>query len=316
MHGMAKRVLAAVGAVALVLAALAVRSAWSSDDGDDPGDGGDGGSLVQLVCDPDLADACGEVDGVSVQVRDSAEVSDALVAGALEGGAAWVTSSAWTELTASRLLAAGRSLGEVERLATSDVVVATIVTRAPVLAEACGIVALWRCLGDAAGRPWTEIGGLDAWGAVEVGLPDADTAAGLPVLASVAVGHFGGTDFATNDFPGFDGWLARLAEPSDTGDRDLLTTLVRVRGTYDAGGALLHEAAPRTEVEVLEAEPTVSAEVVLVRPDGGARPVGLADQLRRALGAEGWTEAAGEPAPLLGQGVMGALHALWKDVAR
>jgi hypothetical protein len=312
---MAKRVLAAVGAVALVLAALAVRSAWSSDDGDDPG-GGDDGSLLQLVCDPDLADVCDELEGVAVQVRDSAEVSDVLVADELEAGAAWVTSSAWTELTASRLGTAGRSLGEVERLATSDVVVATIVTRAPVLAEACGDVALWRCLGDAAGRPWTEIGGLDAWGAVEVGLPDADTAAGLPVLASVAVGHFGGTDFAANDFTGFDGWLARLAEPSGTGDRDLLTTLVRVRGTYDAGGVLLHEAAPRIEVEALEAEPTVPAEVVLARLDGSALPADLADQLRRALAAEGWTEAAGEPAPLLGQGVMGALHALWKDVTR
>lgn len=312
---MAKRVLAAVGAVALVLAALALRSAWSSDDGDDPG-GGDDRSLPQLVCDPDLTDACGAVDGVAVQVRDSADVSDALVAGELEDGTAWVTTSAWTELTASRLDAAGRSFGEVERLATSDVVVATIVTRAPVLADACADVALWRCLGDAAGRPWTEIGGLDAWGAVEVGLPDADTAGGLPVLASVAVGHFGGTDFAANDFTGFDAWLARLAEPSGSGDRDLLTTLVRVRGTYDAGGALLHQAAPRIEVEVLEAEPAVAAEVVLARFDGGALPAELADQLRRALGAAGWTEAAGEPAPLLGQGVMGALHALWKDVTR
>ena len=311
---MAKRVLAAVGAVALVLAALAVRSAWSSDDG--PGGGRDEDGAPVLICDPDLADACGELDGVVVQVRDSAEASDAIVAGELEEGQAWVTTSAWTELTASRLDTSGRALGEVERLATSEVVVATIATRAPVLADACADMALWRCLGDAAGRPWTDIGGLDAWGAVEVGLPDADTATGLPVLASVTVGHFGGSDFAANDFTGFDAWLARLAEPSGTGDRDLLTTLVRVRGTYDAGGVLLHEAAPRIEVVVLDAQPSVPAEVVLAGLDGERFPSGSAEQLRAALVAEGWSEAAGPPAPLLGRGVMGALHALWKDVAR
>src|SRR5690606_14240657 len=176
---------------------------------------------------------------------------------------AWVTTSAWVELTAARLGGDGDALTAVERLATTEVVVATIDTRAPVVVDHGGSTPLGRCLGDAAGQPWTALGGLDAWGDVRTGLPDAATATGLSVLAAVAVRYFDGSDFATNDFTVFDTWLARLAEPSGTGDRALLATLVRRRGTYDAGGVLRHQAAQRPEVQVLDAEPAIPVDAVV-----------------------------------------------------
>lgn len=311
---MAKRVLAVVGAIAIVLAAMALRSAWTDDDGE--GGGSDGaGALPHLVCDPDLAAACQglERDAI-VEVLDSEAASRALVEGELEEVDAWVTSSAWVEVTQPRLPDPG-ALAAVERLATAEVVVASIDTRAPILVDHCSATPLWRCLGDAAGQPWEALGGLSSWGDVRTGLPDADTATGLSVLASVAAGYFEGPDFAANDFAGFDTWLARLAEASGTGDRDLLTTLVRRRGTYDAGGVLRHQAAPRPEVEVLDVEPAVPVDAVLVSL-GDPAPGDLAEDLRGALVESGWRAAAGDPSPLLGRGVMGALHALWKDVTR
>ncbi|MGV3758415.1 MAG: hypothetical protein ACO1PW_02590 [Actinomycetota bacterium] len=309
---MAKRGLAVLGAIAIVLAAIAVRGAWTDDGPDDGPDTGDG--ALTVACDPDLAAACRQLEGATVEVLDSAEVSRALVEGELDGVDAWVTSAAWTELTVARATDA-EAIGAVERLATAEVAVAALITRAPVLVERCGGAALWRCLGDLAGQRWTTIGGLDAWGDIRIGLPDADTATGLSVLASVATGHFGGPDFAANDFGGFDTWLARLAEPSGSGDRDLLATLVRRRGTYDAGGVLRHQALERPEVEVLDVEPALAVDAVLVSLAGPIRS-DLADELRVALVADGWRAAAGDPNPVFGRGVMGALHALWKDVTR
>jgi hypothetical protein len=307
---MAKRVLAVVGAIAIVLVAIAVRAAWTDDD-----DGGDGpgGGVLTVACDPDLAAACRTLEDVTVEVLDSDEVSRAFVEEELDVDA-WVTSSAWAELTTARV-AEPEALGAVERLATAEVVVATIETRAPILVDHCGSTPIWRCLGDAAGQPWDALGGLSSWGNVRTGLPDADTATGLAVLASLAVGYFDGPEFAANDFAGFDTWLARLTEASGTGDRDLLVTLVRRRGTYDAGGVLRHEAVERPEVEVLDVEPAVPVDAVLVSVGGGTSD-DLADDLRAALVDSGWRAAAGDPSPLLGQGVMGALHGLWKDVTR
>lgn len=310
---MAKRVLAVLGAIAIVLAAVAVRAAWTGGDG--AGAGGRGGSPVRLVCDPDLAAACQQLGDVDVAVRDSATLSGDLVAGPLEAVDGWVTSAAWVELTAPRLDDEDARLRRVVRLGADEVVVAALDTRAPVLTAHCGPAPVWRCLGDVAGQPWTALGGLDAWGDVRTGLPDADTAIGLSVLANVAAGYFDGTTFAANDFSGFDTWLARLAEPSGGGDPDVLATLVRRRGTYDAAGVLRHQAAARPEVQGLGVAPAIPVEAVLV--ELGDRPVlSLAEDLRPALVSAGWSPAGGEPAPVLGRGVVGALHALWKDVAR
>lgn len=315
---MAKRVLAVIGAVALVLVAIVVRSAL--DDGDTtPGrdDRPSDGQLV-AVCDTDFADQCRALDGAAVRVEPSATTSAAIVDGTAEDIDVWVTTSAWVELTAARVASHEGSipLGSVQPLAIGDVALGVVAGRADALQGLCGGQPSWRCLGDNAGRPWADVGGQPTWGAVRTGLPDADTAVGLEVLASVAAGYFGSTTFAANDFApeAFDGWLARLAAPSGAGDRDLLATLVRRQGTYDAGGVLAHEAAPRVELVTVSLRPSVPVRVVAVQL--GDEGLGDGGALRAAFVDAGWTPGGGEPAELLVPGVMGALHDLWKDVTR
>jgi len=309
---MAKRVLAVIGAIALVLAAIALRSLI--DDGDDPGGGRGAAALV--VCDPDLRRACEALTDVEVRVQDSAATSAALVAGDAELDV-WVTSSAWLEVTTARLDRTSAPLGEAVPLASSPIGLHALADRAAVLELHCAGGPTWRCIGDAAGRPWSEIGGPSAWGSVRIGLPDPDTAVGLATLGAVAVGHFDGTDFAANDFTGFRDWLARLAGPSRGGDRTLLRTLLRVRGTYDGAALTEAEAGGQAALATMTASPEVRARAVAVPVDGRLSPAARRG-LQGALVDAGWTadDLDAAVSPLLRTGVMGALHELWKDVAR
>jgi hypothetical protein len=303
-----RRLLAVIGAVGMVAAALVVRGALDDDPGEGPDTGDD---QVLVVCDVDLEDACGAFgDDVEVRVETAAETSAALVAGELDDIDGWVTSGAWRELTESR---ADRSLGESAVLASSPVVLAVDADRVDALRDLCGDTAVWRCVGDDAGQAWGSLGGDARWGPLRTGLPDPDTAIGLSVLASIAAGYFDGTEFAANDFADLQSWLSRLADASGTGDRDLLRKLVRVRGTYTAGGLTEADAADRAELAVLEAAPEVDATVVLVDLAGGDT-VPDPGRVRDALVAEGWDTGAGEPTSLLKPGVMAALHTLWKDI--
>ena len=299
--------MALLAAVGMVAGALALRQALDDDRDDSPRAGDD--ALV-VVCDPDLTAACDALgDDVEVRVEDSATTSAALVAGEADDVDAWVTSAAWLELTASR---AEEPVGEANVLASSPVVLAADVDRVDALRELCGDAAIWRCVGDSAGRPWEELGGDSRWGPLLTGLPDADTAVGLSVLASVAVGYFDHTDFAANDFGELRGWLSTLAEASGDGDRQLVRSLVRVRGTYSAGG-LVEGGAEHADLASLPASPTVEAVAVLVDLPGGDRLPDLAS-VREALSTGGWDAGDGDPPSLLKPGVMAALHNLWKDV--
>ncbi|MGK2947711.1 MAG: hypothetical protein ACSLFP_03995 [Acidimicrobiales bacterium] len=306
-----RRLLAILGATAMVVAAVVVRSVVLDDDGS--GGGGDrpsGDDRLVVVCDPDLRAACDALgDDAEVTTRDSADVAAELVAGSLEGVDAWVTSAAWLEVVAAR---AEEPVGDATVLASSDVVLAVDASRAGALADTCGSEAAWRCVGDRAEQPWADLGGDPRWGPLRTGLPDADTAVGLTVAASVATGYFGNTDFAANDFSTLRGWAADLASPSDGGDRNLLTTLVRVRGTYTAGGLVAAQAG-RTELEALPTEPVVAAVAVVVDLPGGDDLPELGP-MRDALVAAGWEAGDGDPATLLKPGVMAALHTLWKDI--
>lgn len=317
---MAQRVLAVLGAVAIVLAAIAVRAAI--DDGDDrarDGDRGADGALV-VICAEDLADACAALDRVTVVEEEAATTAAQLAAGSLPDGAdAWLTTTAWTEVTDVR------SPGVIDRqvaLATSPVVVAVDPGRSDAVRTLCGDVALWRCLGDATGSDWGQIGGDARWGSFRVGLPSASSATGLGVLASVASGYFGSTDFARNDFDAstFPGWLDALTDPSAAGERDPVATLVTARGRYTAVGAIA-AATPGRAVDVLDPAPAVEVTATLAVLPGGDDvddDGDLVGALREALVADGWSAATGgAPAPTLAvPGVLAALHSLWAEVAR
>lgn len=319
---MAQRVLAVLGAVAIVLAAIAVRAALDGDGGEGrTGDGDRDGSIeLVVICAEDLADACEALDGVTVVEEEAATTAAQIAAGSLPDGAdAWFTTTAWTEVTDVR------SPGVIDRqvaLASSPVVVAVDPGRTGAVQTLCGDVALWRCLGDATGGDWGQLGGDARWGSFRVGLPSASSATGLGVLASVASGYFGSTDFARNDFDAstFPGWLDALTDPSAAGERDPISTLVTARGRYTAVGDVAAAATERA-VDVLDPVPTIQVTATLAVLPGGDDvddDGGLVASLRESLVVDGWSAATGEaPAPTLAvPGVLAALHSLWAEVAR
>jgi hypothetical protein len=310
----AQRVLAVLGAIALVCAAIVIRSALDGDS-NDAADDADG--RVVVICATELAAACAQLDGVTIVQQDAADTAAAIDDrdDSLDGVDGWVTTSSWIEVVESR---SPDRLGDAAALASSPAIVAVDTNRADAVETLCGGDPVWRCLGDNAGAEWSRLGsgGQATWGALKLGLPSADTAIGLSVLASVASGYFGRPDFASNDFVSseFRGWLANLVAPSDGGERSPVGTLVTARGKYTAVGDLAAAVGARV-VEVVNPEPAVTASVVLVDLPGGDRLPDSAP-LREALTDAGWDTAAGEPVALLKAGVMAALHTLWMEVTR
>jgi hypothetical protein len=315
----ARRLLAVLGAVALVVVAIVVRGLIDGDDANPSDDQrGQGDGQLVVVCATELLAHCRALDGVTVIEEGASDTAAALVdrnddVDTQVDVDAWITTSAWTEVVSSRRPGV---LGAAEAVGTSPVVVAVDPARTGAVEAMCGAQALWRCLGDRAGAGWGDLGGDPRGGSLKTGLPRADTALGLPVLASVAAGFFGGTDFASNDFDaqGLPSWVGSLTGPSGAGDRDPIGTLVTRKGTYSAVGTLQALTAGRA-ADALAPEPTVPATVVVARVAGGD-DVGDVDALRASLEAAGWDAAAGPPRATLKPGVMAALHTLWTENAR
>lgn len=312
--------LALLGAVALVAAAVVVRAAID-DDGGGPREGGStGDGELVVVCARDLAPACAALTGVTVIEEDAATTAAQIGSASVPTGVdAWLTTSGWTEVVQAR---APGALGGLTALAATPVVVAADPARADALSALCGDVALWRCLGDAAGNDWGALGGDARWGTFRVGLPSASSATGLAVLAAVASGYFGATDFASNDFDSTDfrGWLDTLIAASGAGERDPVATLVTARGRYTAVGHVAASAEGR-RVAVLAPTPAVDVTAVLAQLPGGdavdaSSPT--VDALRQALVELGWTTRSGADvaATLEVPGALAALHSLWADVSR
>lgn len=316
----ARRLLAVLGAVAFVVAALIVRDIIDDDSGGGRGGDGSGGgdSELVVVCAPELVEHCRALDDVTVIEEGASETAAALAGDDADVDVhvdvdAWITTSAWTEVLASRQPGV---LAGIEAVGRSPVIVAVDPNRTDAVTTLCDGQPLWRCLGDRAGAPWADLGGDVRWGTLKTGLPDADSVFGLPVLASVAAGFFDGTDFASNDFDaqGLPSWLGTLADPSDGGERDPVGTLVTRRGTYSAVGAL--EVLRRSRAaDPLEPAPAVEATVVVAQLAGGDALGDLAP-LRRSLEAAGWQGTNGSPPATLKPGVMAALHTLWTENSR
>lgn len=336
-----KAVAALAAAVGLIVAAILTRDAID-DDGDSAG-GTSAGSGTTLVCPPELADACTELeDDVTVRVEAASVTAERLASAADADEAAvdvWLAPAPWAEVVGDARERAGAPalVGEPTAvIGRSPVVLVMWDDRAAALeAGACGGPLEWRCVGDAADRPWDTVGGESAWGRVNVGLTDPDAATGLVVLGGAASGYFGTADYAANDLDGeFSGWLGALAAQSDAAAADVVNEmLTRGPGQFSAVGALevdALDAADRDGVRVIYPAPVATADLVAT-PIGGAEgaagDIASNDDLRRVLGESGW-RVDGEPLvagvdggldlpaddSLPDGGVLGALLARWNEV--
>ena len=211
---MAARVLAVLAAVAMVAGALVARS--RIDESDERTS-----TTLRLVCSTELEAVCDALaedkdSKVETTVEPAATTADTLTKLALGKQPSldgWLVTAPWPAIVedtrerqaTSSLLTAGPVLGR------SPVVLAVRAERNPVLAAHCGGKPGWKCLGEAAGRPWAELpGGRAEWQRIKPGHPPASTAAGLTVLGGAAVEFFDGrTDLSSTDLmeDSFQTWL-------------------------------------------------------------------------------------------------------------
>lgn len=354
------RVMAVLATLGLVLGAVAVRDRLDGVTGDDqtitgpdptvttdPGSSGPGGRAA-VVCATDLRTTCEALaaadPGLEVRYEDAGRTATALAATDAPDLDAWIVVSPWPQMVDAERQREGRAplfSDATATLASSPLVMAVASDRLPPLQTACGGAVTWTCVGDAAGAPWTDIGGAAAWGDPKPGHASPDTALGALVVSQIAASRVGSTSLSTRDLnaDAFRGWFTRLErsvgtfEPSaGTHLRQLLQFgpgAVDIVGTVEAEAAeLLPRVGPRADgVTVIHADPLIVVDLV-VASVGDA----LGDRLTDAdavLAATGWRTTPAPPTafpdwPTLPEpgveppapGAVTALRGVWREVVR
>lgn len=306
-----KRSLALLAAAAMVGGSLAVRSMLL-----DRPDRTDRSSSEpsRLVCITELADACRTLadrsgGDISVMIEDAGDTAARLEGappGADVGIDGWLTLDPWPEMVADARERANSTplLGKVtDAVARSPLVIVVRTDRAEALARHCpGGTLGWRCLGDAAGRAWTDVGGKETWGSVKLAHAGAVSSASGALIIGQAAGHFLATpeipvtsvsrnDWVSSD--AFSSWFQDLegAVPRNGFEPPAGSPFAQfLQGRfveYDAVGALEAEVAP-----ALASASGIAGAVTVVYPD----PVGTADVVFVPLVDSGTARRLGERA--------------------
>lgn len=353
-----KRVAALLAAAGMIAAAVLVRG-WL-DQRDQPGGGSSpaSGDQLTLVCVTELEAVCVQLarnqPGIQVRTEDVATTIASLSASDADASAidGWLTFAPFPELVDEQRARAGLQpilADPTAPLARSPLVMAVWNDRRAVLETACpagGIT--WRCVGELAGRPWVDLGGGAAWGAVKPGQPTPDrTAAGWLALAQAAGSWFGRTDFAANDFqvPAFRRWFEQLERgvpsyppPPRTPLEEMLSkgpaTFDMAASTEAAAAGPIARSRVNDQLSIIYPSPLSTADVVLAPvagSDGEARLRRLVESgdAADALTGQGWRVdgqppaggVPGEPplppdSGLPRAGVLQALRTLWIEVIR
>lgn len=342
-----RRLLAVLVAVGLVLAAGVVRARLDTDAPDAPAL-----DELRIVCLDELAAVCEElgVAGAAPVVEEAATTVDRF-AQRDPGVDVWVTFEPWSTLAADARRR--EQLPELAStpsavLATSPVLLAARSDRLAALEGACeGAQLTWRCIGDRAGAPWSQLDAPAAWGDVDVAFNrPADTAEGLLTLAQLGAAFLDGAPVTPQAVaaPEFFAWLADLGRASrqvagqSPLERMLLTggADVEFTGVVEGAARPLLDDAPAWEerIELRELSPTVAAQVRVIGygATGRAAMSTIATQLLDPLAAAGWraADAASSPsgaptsAPSDGRASVGtpsaaaleALRQTWIEVSR
>jgi hypothetical protein len=275
-----------------------------------------------IVCASELEAAClaiAEADPDRDVVVEPAGVTlDRLAT--LEDGTdapAWLTISPFPamvdELRATPLNAT------VEVLGASQLSVATPAGgRSSTLDTACAGSPLWRCIGEHAGEPWTEIDGEAAWNTIRPSLGAVEReAVALASFADAVAGYFGSPEISSTTFsdPAFIAWLRQLTGPVDESQLSAGTPLatMAVRPLLDVAATTEAErsTAGGDRSDVNYPDPTMWVEAVLAVPEGVSLPDDVAPTAAEALAAAGWADPSTAAQPVPGASTMLALRSLW-----
>ena len=185
------------------------------------------------------------------------------------------------------------------------------------LTTGCADVPLWRCLGEHAGEPWTDLGGDPDWRTVRPSLGAVDReAVALASFADAVTDYLGDPLSSVN--PG-DATLvislrplANTVDPAQVSGTPLATMAVRpslldVAATTEAERASL----PGEQFDVKYPDATMWVEAVLAVPEGASIDDGVAMVAADALAAAGWGEPSTAVQSVPGASTMLALRALW-----
>jgi hypothetical protein len=298
-----KRFLAIAASIVMVTVAISIRSSIDS--------GGSGATSpsgpITIACVTELADQCNALLNITVRVEDASTTAKSIAAGTahIDG---WVTFDPWPKI--ANQLAQRSATSESASLAASPIVIAMVQERADALAPVCGGSVTWRCLGDAIGQRWTDVGGRPEWGTVKAGIPPSASGLGLLILGNAAMAYFGRPDIATNDFDdSFVVWRSKVtATPASFAD-----FILKFPAAFSGVGTTDREIAIGKGTRVVATivpNPATAAVVVLTSVDS-RRALGLSKDLTTALTRSGWgPPAQPEPTALFDPGVLLALSGL------
>ncbi len=267
---------------------------------------------------------------VQLTIQDAGVTYERVAADPSAAPDAWITLHPWPEMArrAATLGSGGDDpFPSTVAVAQSQFAATGRTARAEVLAAHCeGLT--WRCIGDVAGKPWSTIGGQEAWGVVKPSHADAAlSASGLLSFAVIIGDYWGSTDFTGTDLENDDAfmsWLNRLEAAIPTyGDAantplDILLAQPRIDVVQTTLAEVNEKAGTQMEDLAVGGPADPTAEVVVAgRADVEALGRALIEQVPSP---DDWRRAD-EPHTPTGTGlpsadVMIALRDLWQGVAR
>ena len=267
-------------------------------------------TVVKLVCATELAAACDDLarsrsPRVETTVEPAADTASRLSKPGDVDLDGWLVTPPWPETVDGARDRAGLPklfAPAGAPVARSPLVLVVQAARAPVLRASCTDEIGWKCVGDAAPKPWSALpGGHPEWGPVKPWHPDpSKEAVGLLTIGQATAAYLGRTDLSTIDLddPAYLDWVGGLELAVRRTDGSVATMLtapaqVDVVGTTEAdAGPQIATAAVTEKPVVLYPSPVATADVVLAsvagRDTSHALRSAVAGRGKRALAAAGW----------------------------
>jgi hypothetical protein len=323
------RILAVLAAIAMVVVALVARQ--KLDDRNSVRN-----TVLRITCTPELETPCrdfADTSGakVDVTIEEAGVTVDKLATASEAPFDGWLTPGPFPQMVQEARRSAGRPvlIDRVSRpIARSRIGIVMWKERAGALGARCPEKGVgWRCLGDAAGRQWSDVGGKPTWGTVKTALPDPLTSAsGLVALGAGTAGFFGQADVSLQDVQDsveYSAWLNNLARANQNLDvgrmlaagPSLVDAVVTLEATSEQ---TVEQAAGRDPVSVIYPSPVATADVVLgtVGSKSSTRLATLLEGTagRDALARARWkVDFAGLPptSNLPSPGLLLALRGMW-----